>query len=77
VKTEDASGTLVSLYQTARVTRDYSVNLIFTVVVTLKRCVVLSWFSFPVNLTQSVYTQHGHKQTSTDCYCRLRIVSDI
>jgi len=54
-----------------------NVNLIFTAVVTLKYSVVLPSFSFPLNLTQSVYTQHGHKQTPTDCYCRLRTVSDI
>ena len=49
----------------------------FTAVVTLKCLVVLPCFSFPVNSTQSVYTQLCTKQTSTECYCRLRIVSDI
>jgi len=54
-----------------------SVTLIFTAVVTLKCCVVLLFFFFPAILTQSVYTQHGHKQKTTECYCRLRIVSGI
>jgi len=54
-----------------------STTLIFTPVVTLKSHVVLPSFPFPVNLTQSVYTSHGPKQTSTECYCRLRIVWDI
>ena len=51
--------------------------LIFTAVINLKCRVVLPCFFFPVNLTQSVYTQDGHNQTSTECYCRLRIVWDI
>jgi hypothetical protein len=53
------------------------VILNFTAVVTLKCRVVLPCFSFPVNSAHSVYTQHCTKQTSTECYCRLRIVSDI
>jgi hypothetical protein len=74
---EDTSETLVYLYQNDRVTILHSVTLIFSAVVTLKSRVVLPCFSFPVQLTQSVYTQHGRKQTSTECYCRLRRVSDI
>jgi hypothetical protein len=54
-----------------------SVTLIFTTVVTLKSRVVLLCFSFPVQETRSVCKQHGHKHTPTECYCRLRMVSNI
>ena len=50
---------------------------IFTTVLTLKCRVVSPCFSFPMKLTQSVYTQHGHKQTSTECCCILRTVTAI
>jgi len=59
------------------VTSGNSLTLIFTAVVTLKYPVVLPCFSFSLNLTQPVYTQHSHKQTSTECYCRLWRVWDI
>ena len=59
LNTEDVSDTLVLLYLTTGVTRNNSVTLIFTVLVTLNCHVVLPWFSFPVNSTQSVYTQYS------------------
>ena len=59
------------------VTKRNVMLLIFTDVVTLNCRVVLPWFPFPVNSTQSVCTQHCTKQTSTECYCTLRTVSDI
>jgi len=77
VNAEDASDTLVPLYLTARVTRNKNEALMFTAVINLMFCVVLPCFSFRVNSAHSVYTQHGTKQTSTECYCRLWIVSDI
>ena len=76
VKAEDASSNFVPLYQTARGHKSNVMIMIFTAVVTLKCRVVLPCFPFSVKLTESVYTQHGTKKTSTECYCRLRRVSD-
>jgi hypothetical protein len=74
VTDEDAHETSVTLYQTAR--NNNIGTMIFTAVVTLTSSAVLPCFSFPVNPTQSVCTQTGHKQTSTECHCRLWTVSD-
>jgi hypothetical protein len=59
------------------VTNSNVMIMIFTAVVTVKCRFVWTCFSFPVNLKLSVYAQHDPKQISTECYCRLRIVSDI
>jgi hypothetical protein len=74
-KADDASDTLVTYTKLHGVTKFN--NLLLTAVVTLKSHVVFPSFPFPVNLTQSVCKQHGDNQTSTECYCRLRIVPDI
>ena len=54
-----------------------SVTLIFTAVVTVNVSCCFALFFLPCEVKQSVYTQYGHKQTSTECYCRLRIAGDI
>ena len=78
MKAEIASETLVRLHKTARVHKPWIRDIDIHRCGNLKvLCFFLPWFSFSVNPTPSVYTQHGPKEKSTRCYCRLRRFSDI
>ena len=67
VKAEHASETLVSLYQSKRGHNGQHRNFDIHRCGNLKLLCCFAPSSFPLNPTQSVYTQHGTKQTHTEC----------